>query len=48
MKYSQAINGPLQERGNILDLDSIRTNTYSDDYDTDLEFVWSNLGKNFL
>ncbi|CAF4233203.1 unnamed protein product, partial [Adineta steineri] len=38
-----AINGPLQGRTLILDLDSSRANTIPQDYDTDLESDWSNL-----
>ncbi|CAF1275359.1 unnamed protein product, partial [Adineta ricciae] len=38
-----AINEPLQDRGIILDLDFNRANMLPDDYDTDLESVWSNL-----
>ncbi len=41
----QAINGPLQQRTSILDLDDSRANTFPEDYDTDLESEWSNLGK---
>ncbi|UJR13335.1 hypothetical protein I4U23_000353 [Adineta vaga] len=37
-----ATNGPLQQRTTILDLDSIRATKFPDDYDTDLEFEWSN------
>ncbi|CAF1309622.1 unnamed protein product [Rotaria magnacalcarata] len=37
-----AINGPLQQRTNVLDLDFSRANTLPSDYDTDLESVWSN------
>jgi hypothetical protein len=39
------VNGPLQQRGNILDLDFTRANAVPDDYDTDLESLWSNLSK---
>ncbi|CAF1369352.1 unnamed protein product [Adineta ricciae] len=38
-----AVNGPLQERTQILDLDYSRANTITSDYDTDLESSWSNL-----
>ncbi len=38
----QAINGPLQQRTSILDLDFSRANTFPQDYDTDLESEWSN------
>ncbi|CAF0777082.1 unnamed protein product [Adineta steineri] len=37
-----AVNGPLQERTIVLDLDSSRANTLPTDYDTDLESDWSN------
>ncbi|UJR17432.1 hypothetical protein I4U23_004327 [Adineta vaga] len=37
-----AINEPLQDRGIILDLDFNRANIFPDDYDTDLESIWSN------
>ncbi|CAF4950220.1 unnamed protein product, partial [Rotaria socialis] len=37
-----AINGPLQQRTNVLDLDFSRANTLPSDYDTDLELDWSN------
>ncbi|UJR17607.1 hypothetical protein I4U23_004503, partial [Adineta vaga] len=37
-----AINGPLQARGTILDMDYNRANVLPDDYDTDLENEWSN------
>ncbi|UJR18997.1 hypothetical protein I4U23_022127 [Adineta vaga] len=37
-----AVNGPLQERTTILDLDSIRTTEFPKDYDTDLETQWAN------
>ncbi len=39
------MNEPLQERGNILNLDFTRANAFPDDYDTDLESVWSNPSK---
>ena len=39
------MNGPLQERTIVLDLDEKRTNTFHDDYDIDLESEWSNLSK---
>ncbi|CAF4146964.1 unnamed protein product, partial [Adineta steineri] len=38
-----AVNGPLQGRTEVLDLDSSRANVISTDYDTDLESAWSNL-----
>ncbi|CAF3897839.1 unnamed protein product [Rotaria sordida] len=37
-----AVNGPLQQRTNVLDLDLSRAITFPNDYDTDLEFEWSN------
>ena len=40
-----AINGPLQQRTTVLDLDYSRANTFPQDYDTDLESDWSNLSK---
>ena len=40
-----AINGPLQQRATILDLDASRANTFPEDYDTDLESDWANLSK---
>jgi len=39
------VNGPLQQRTNVLNLDSSRASTLPDDYDTDLESAWSNLSK---
>ncbi len=39
----QAVNGPLQQRTTVLDLDSSRANSFPADYDTDLESVWSDL-----
>ena len=42
------VNGPLQQRTTILDLDSSRATTFPDDYDTDLESEWSNLSKIFI
>ncbi len=41
------MNGPLQQRTNVLDLDSSRATAFPDDYDTDLESSWSNLSKRF-
>ncbi|UJR06650.1 hypothetical protein I4U23_010936 [Adineta vaga] len=38
-----AVNGPLQQRTTILDLDSSRATVFPNDYDTDLESAWSNL-----
>ena len=35
------MNGPLQERTIVLDLDLIRATSFPDDYDTDLESEWS-------
>lgn len=43
--YLKAVNGPLQQRTNVLDLDYSRSNTLPDDYDTDLESEWSNLSE---
>ncbi|UJR18699.1 hypothetical protein I4U23_005606 [Adineta vaga] len=37
-----AVNGPLQQRTIVLDLDSSRATTFPDDYDTDLESEWVN------
>ncbi|CAF1134495.1 unnamed protein product [Adineta ricciae] len=37
-----AINEPLQELMTVLDLDFDRANALPDDYDTDLESIWSN------
>jgi len=42
------VNGPLQQRTNVLDLDSSRATTLPDDYDTDLESEWSNPSKIFI
>ncbi len=39
------MNGPLQQRTNVLDLDFSRATTFPSDYDTDLEFEWANLSK---
>ncbi|CAF0846743.1 unnamed protein product [Adineta steineri] len=38
-----AVNGPLQGRTEVLDLDNSRANVISTGYDTDLESAWSNL-----
>ncbi|CAF1071686.1 unnamed protein product [Adineta steineri] len=38
-----AVNGPLQQRTSVLDLDFSRANTLPQDYDTNLENEWSNL-----
>ncbi|CAF1302442.1 unnamed protein product [Adineta ricciae] len=37
-----AANGPLQQRTNVLDLDSSRATQFPTDYDTDLESDWAN------
>ncbi|CAF1545398.1 unnamed protein product, partial [Adineta steineri] len=37
------VNGPLQGRTDVLDLDYSQANAISTDYDTDLESEWSNL-----
>ncbi|CAF0948798.1 unnamed protein product [Adineta steineri] len=37
------VNGPLQGRTDVLDLDYSRANAISTDYDTNLESEWSNL-----
>ncbi|CAF1035223.1 unnamed protein product [Adineta ricciae] len=37
-----AVNGPLQQRTTVLDLDSSRANAFPQDYDTDLESEWNN------
>jgi hypothetical protein len=42
------VNGPLQQRINVLDLDLSRASALPIDYDTDLEYEWSNLSKTFL
>ena len=44
----KAVNGPLQERTTVLDLDSSRANAFPQDYDTDLEAEWNNLSQLFL
>ncbi|CAF4263664.1 unnamed protein product, partial [Adineta steineri] len=38
-----AVNRPLQQRISILDSDSTQATTFPSDYDTDLDFAWSNL-----
>ncbi|CAF1470214.1 unnamed protein product [Adineta ricciae] len=38
-----AVNGALQERTTILNLDSYRATKFPDDYDTDVELEWANL-----
>ena len=45
INFFQAINGPLQQRTVVLDIDSIRANTFPDDYENDLEFFWANLSE---
>ena len=42
------MNGPLQERTIVLDVDYLRANEFPDDYDTDLESQWSNLSEIFF
>lgn len=42
------MNGPLQGRTNVLDLDEIRANRFPDDYDTDVEFAWSDQSNSYL
>ena len=42
----KAVNGPLQRRTAVLDLDMARAEAFPDDYDTDLESEWSNPSKN--
>jgi hypothetical protein len=37
------VNAPLQDRAIVLDLDTNRANAFPTDYDTDLEYVWSDL-----
>ncbi len=44
----QAINGPLQQRTTVLDLDWSRANDFPSDYDTDIESVWSDISKSFF
>ncbi|UJR16862.1 hypothetical protein I4U23_003760 [Adineta vaga] len=38
-----AVNGPLQERMHVLDVDFSRATSFPRDYDADLELPWSNL-----
>ena len=38
-----AVNGPLQERTNVLDFDATRATAFPEDYDTDLESEWHKL-----
>ncbi len=45
MNSIQAVNAPLQQRAIALDLDTTRANAFPVDYDTDLEYDWSNLSK---
>ena len=40
-----AVNGPLQQRTMVLDLDQTRASTIPDDYETDLESEWSKINK---
>jgi hypothetical protein len=42
------VNGPLQQRTNVLDSDSSSATTFPDDYDTDLDSAWSNPSKIFI
>ena len=37
-----AVNAPLQERAIVLNLDTTRANAFPADYDTDIEYIWSN------
>ncbi len=39
------MNGPLQERANVLELDSSKATNFPEDYDTDLELEWANPSK---
>jgi hypothetical protein len=39
------VNAPLQARAIALDPDTARANAFPIDYDTDLEYVWSNPSK---
>lgn len=45
MTWLKAVNGPLQQRTTVLDLDLSRSNTFPADYDTDIESEWSNPSK---
>ena len=38
-----AVNGPLQQRTTVLDLDAARSNAFPEDYETDLESQWSKI-----
>ncbi|UJR18151.1 hypothetical protein I4U23_005051 [Adineta vaga] len=40
-----AVNGPLQQRTSVLNVDYFHATKLPDDYDTDLEFDWSNLNQ---
>lgn len=42
------MNGPVQKRTIVLDVDYRRANEFPDDYDTDLESQWSNLSEIFF
>ena len=42
------MNGPLQQRTNVLDSDASQATKLPEDYDTDLESEWSNLSKIFI
>jgi hypothetical protein len=42
------VNGPLQQRTDVLDLDFSRATAFPIDYDTDLESDWSDLSKTLL
>ena len=39
------MNGPLQQRMTVLDLDLSRSMAFPADYDTDIESEWSNPSK---
>ena len=39
------MNGPLQQRTLILNLDSSRATSFPENYDTDVEYEWSNLSE---
>ncbi len=43
----EAVNAPLQQRSYALDLDVTRANDLPNDYDTDLESIWSNPSNEF-
>ncbi|CAF1019455.1 unnamed protein product [Adineta ricciae] len=38
-----AVNGPLQQRTKILEIDSFRATSFPENYDTDIEYEWANL-----